>query len=316
MNVWVESFTKFKEYLDSPQSVKASHPLSAASFVESLTGWLHTDITDYTEGSSEAVARRAVWVFDDRWLLTLGTEINVTISGFQDKVDESSIVDLFEDFDDSEWVYNEKVNGWSSTEPLEYENFIYIIEEMSKVFGVPKLFLPWEYRLQNVLDEGEESYSYWDEGEEKHELYKAFYELMMLFDEGKIAKVSPWEITIVGEEDYMSDYCVYSRFFEVVNELQDSGEWLVIIDEHCAACSRGSRESEIANNPALETAPEFMTWGQNSQSSYLPDGQMWAEVMLDDYSWGLKLIRIANKHGFSIAVPKNEDDYSGAVTFE
>lgn len=316
MHIWVESFNKFKEYINLPQSKKVNSSLPAADFVEGLTGWLHTEITEYTEGSSEGVSRRAVWVFDDRWILTLGTDINLTIAGLHDKVDDSLISGLFDSLDDSEWVYNYNVNGWGYTEPLEYENLIWLIEEMSKILGTPKLFLPWEYRIDNAVDEGEDFYSYWDEDDEKHELYKSFYELMVLLSEGKIDKVSPWNIVLVGEDDCMSDYCVYSRFFEVVDELQKSGEWLVIIDEHCAACSRGSRESEIANNPNLKDAPEFMTWGQNSQHSYLPDGQMWAEVMLDDYVWGLKLIRIANKHGFNMDVPQNEDDYAGAVTFE
>lgn len=316
MSNWVESFVKLKSFSEASQAVKVKTPLSDADFVEGLTGWLDTDITEYTEGASEAVSRRAVWVFDDRWIVTVGSELNIVIASLHDKVNPDMKVPLVEDFDETEWVYDEAINGWSYTEPLEYENLIYILNELSTVHGVPKLVLPWEYWIEQTVDQGEEYYSYWDDDEEKLNLRKAFYELMVMLSEGKIVSVSPWETVIVYEDDFMSDYCRYSMFDRMVSELYDSGEWMVILDEHCASCSRGSRESFYSQDEKWRTAPEFMTWGQNSQHSYLPDGRMWTEVYVEDYVWGLKLIRIANKHGFNLPVPENQDEYSSELTFE
>lgn len=63
-------------------------------------------------------------------------------------------------------------------------------------------------------------------------------------------------------------------------------------------------------------APEFLTWGQNSQGSYLPDGSICVEVYVDEFKDEKYLAELANKYGFNVPIPENEENSAGYILYE
>lgn len=310
---WVESVNKVKKYLESPQSQREANKVDALTLVSALRGWLNSEVTEYTEGSYEGVSRRLVWVYPDGYSLTSGsndvlalTHMNMLLDGSENVIPKS--------LNPKSWNFNKNINGWSHPEIVTDEELLKIVETITNVHGVPKLVLPWESWAEQTTDD-EDYLTYWEDHEEKLPIREAFYNLMVIVQSGKIKTISPWETLTVASDDYLSEHCDYTRFFNLVNTLEESGEWLVIIDEHCAACSTGTRKYMIEENPKLANAPEFLTWGQNSQDTWLPDGSFWAEVWIDSFEDEKKIKTLANQHGFDIEIPDNEDNAEGAITF-
>lgn len=316
MSSWVEDFQVLKNYAELSQAGKLKNTLTVETFIHGLAGWLDTSIAEYTEGAWEAVSRRAVWVYPNELMLTIGTSITPTLSylNVETHADDKAPLPSTESRKNWSWVYN--INGWASDKNFTVEELAILVDRLTQLYGEPKLCLPWVYKVEGAVDEGEDYYSYWDTEDEEHVLYKSFYELAVLIAEDKIGKISPWVLEITDEDGYMSEYSKYSKFRNLVNELEESGEWLVILDEHCAACASGTRTSYYDSDPTWKSKPEFMTWGQNSQDSWLPNGEIYADVWLEEFRHGVDLMQKANKHGFNFEIPSNEDDYTGSVVFE
>lgn len=316
MNSWVESFASLKKYAELSQAGKLANILTVETFIQGLTGWLNTEITEYTEGMWEAISRRAVWVYPNNMTLTIGTDITPTLSYLnkETKAEDKAPLPSTQNPKNWSWVYN--VNGWASDRNFTTEELANLIDRITQLYGEPKLCLPWLYRIEQAVDEGEDYYSYWEEGEEPYNIRKSFYELSILLNENKISAISPWVLEITEEDSYMSDYCKYTKFAKLTDDLETSGEWLVILDEHCAACASGTRTSYYESDPKWKTKPEFMTWGQNSQNSWLPNGEIYADVWLEEFKDASDLMQRANKHGFNFEIPEDEDDYTGSVVFE
>lgn len=309
---WINAAKKVIEYSGYPQTKKLKYSLDILVSFEALTGWLESPLTEYTEGSYEGVSRRVVWAFPDDWMLTLGSNILPTLTRLNHELRDN---DKPSNIAFKNWVFKHEANGWHSVNHLEASDILSVIQELSNAHGVPKVYLPWEHYLQNAVDEGEDFYSYWENDEEKTKLYKTFYDFSIMFNSGKISNVFPWEVEIVQDEDFISEYSNYNKFQRLVSALEDTGKWLVIIDEHCAACASGTRKFFVESHPELSEAPEFLTWGQNSQDSWLPDGSFWAEVWIDKWEDEKFVKTLANTFGFDFVVPQSQDEAEGAITF-
>lgn len=307
MSTWVSTVENIlkKNSLSQSQKIvfdktgKTGTKISHIETIEAVTGWLGTHLTEYTEGSSEGASRRVVWVYDNGWLFVVGEGMYPLITHLEKELTNSSKLPI--KVEPTEWVFEESTNGWEwwnhENNP---EDILNIINLMSKKFGEPKLVLPLGYKINQVEDEDESEYlNYLDEGSEEYSISKTFYRFITFINSGNFAKISPWEVIVTEEDDYMPYYCDYNRFFRMTNELEEKG-WLVIIDEHCAACASGTRKYFIEQNPHLKDAPEFLTWSQNSQGTWMPDGKIFSEQWLDDEKDIKKLIKIAAKHGLHI----------------
>lgn len=311
---WIDSVNRMLEYSSLPQSKKIKNKLDLATVIDSLRGWLDSEITEYTEGSYEGVSRRIVWGFPDGWALTVGYNKVFTLVHLEKEITQSEPLILPSGYDKNKCLFVHSINGWSFFDVLTNQDLIDFIDGLSEIHGTPKLCLPWESWIEQTTDD-EDYVSYWED-KENLPTRKAFYDLMVFISEGKLQTTVKWEVEISYSDDFLSEYCDYSRFMRLTSELEESGEWLVILDEHCSACASGTRKWAIENNPSLADKPEFLTWGQNSQDTWLPDGTFWAEVWMEDFEDEKKIKTLANKHGFYFDIPETEDDAEGAITFE
>lgn len=308
MSEWITTVNKIIKENTLSQSQKialegkkivSSTPTTPLEVVEAVTGWFGTYLTEYTEGSSEGAARRTVWLYDNGWMLVIGDGMYPLITHLTDELNTSSQIPI--KVTKSQWVFEKSTNGWEwwqhNASP---EEILALINALSKKFGEPKLLLPLGYKMNQVEDESEKEYlEYFHRDTDAYKLSKAFYHLLTFINKGEFAKISPWEVMVIGEDDYMPYHCDYNRFFRMTDELVDK-DWLVIIDEHCAACASGTRQVEKEQNPKLKHAPEFLTWGQNSQTSWMPDGKIFFQQWLDDEDEIKQLIEISSKHGLDI----------------
>lgn len=284
-----------------------------STVTEALTGWTETDLCEYTEGAYEALARRVVWVFESGYTITIGTDITTTISHIDEELTEESPMPFPESIEESNWSFNPSANAWQRSENLTTEELIEFLDNIANEVGeTPKLVLPLEYKFEQDFEDMAE---YDDAG-----TWEAMGKLALIFSEPESLKalqsIVPWELELTDEEGYLPYYCDWSKFSRFTNFLEETGKWMVILDEHCAACSSGSRSAEISANPALKDAPVFMTWGQNSQGAYMPDGTMWAEVYVDEAEDERFLKRNARTFGLNIGEWEGEAfEASGNVTF-
>lgn len=315
---WIDSVEKFLALNGkAKQSQKLKHKVDNSVIVEALIGWLNTEITEYTEGSYEAVARRAVWVFPNGYMLTVGTSINPTIAKIETPVSADDAVP-FECMDESKWYYEKSVNGWTRIEGLEPKDLSEFISLLTEEVGKPYLGLPWRNTVDNIADGNYELEWFAEPEDEKYELYKSQIELLNIFtvEDSSILKNIPWEVKLGYEDDFMSEYCDYYRFGRLASFLEETGEWIVILDEHCGACSSGTRKSIVESNPKLEGKPEFLTWGQNSQYMYLPNGQISVVVSLYEDSEEKYIKQKAHDFGLDVGAWEEPDfEASGDVVF-
>lgn len=307
MSEWVTTVNKLIKENTLSQSKKAlfektgnyTTKTTPLEVVEAVTGWLNTHITEYTEGAAEGASRRVVWLYDNGWMLVVGNGMYPLITHLEKELTINNKIPI--KVKNSDWVFETATNGWEWWgHDATSEEILELINKLGKHFGTPKLVLPLESRIMNVQDEDEDSYiEYLDEDSENYEISKTFYRFMNFIADKDFDRVSPWEVIICYEDEYMPEYCDYNRFFRMTSELEELG-WMVIIDEHCAACASGTRKYLYESNPEFKDAPEFLTWGQNSQSSWMPDGKIFTEQWLDDENHIKQLIEVAAKHGFEI----------------
>lgn len=309
---WYESVDKLEQTVKEIAAGN-SPKLKLVSVLEALTGWINTEMCEYTEGAYEALGRRVVWVFPNEYTLTLGTDITLLISHVNKEL-EASPLPFPESMDEAMWDFNPSANGWSRKENLEFANIIEFVGNISEeVGGLPKLAVCLNWRLENASGEAD----YLDEDDY---LGQALVKLANITEDEDMMKalqsLLPWELEIAEETDYLSYYCDYSRFERFTSFLEETGKWMVILDEHCAACASGTRKSLVSENSALKDAPQFLTWGQNSQGTYMPDGTFWAEVYVEEEEDERFLKRNARKFGIELGEWEGDKfEYEGAVTF-
>lgn len=280
---WNESVDALDEAI---KKQSARNKLSPAVIVNALTGWLETELTSYTEGSYEAVARRVVWVFPNKYSLTLGTSIEPTIACIDKDLNDGIFNKPvpFECMDNTKWYFDSSVNGWVRHTKFSDEETAEFIALLTKENGPPYLALPWERKVQNFEDDGDDWADWVSPEDDKYELYQTYGKLLNLFTEKNISstrKTIMWDVRIVDEDEDMSDFCYYSRFMRFAFFLEEQG-WAVILDEHCAACASGTRKWMQEQSEDGKPRPEFLTWGQNSDTMYYPDGNMSISVYISD----------------------------------
>lgn len=284
--------------------VSQASRLRGFNAVSALTGWHESVVAEYTEGSGEAVARRTVWVFPNGFSLTLGTSIKPSIACLDAEIfEDAGSVLPFECMDENNWLWNYGLNGWQRLNDFSVAEAAEFIECLTAEAGVPFLGLPWQHVLDMIEDDCYQLEDLAEPGSENFEVYRAYIELMNCFMRSRIEgtqKLIPWEIRLGYEDDFLSPYCDYVKFMQFASYLSDEAGWSVILDEHCAACASGTRKAFAENNPDGMDKPEFLTWGQNSQFMYLPDGNISVLVNLYDEDEERFIKQHASDFGFDL----------------
>ena len=288
-------------------------PVTLDVSLTALTGWLESKVTEYTEGSYTAMGRRIVFHYPNDYMLTLGTSINPTISHLTEEMKHTDKLP-FESMLEENWEFNYRANGWARTHHLTIEELGDFVQLLADEAGEPTLILPVEDRMYDMVEDE----PWWEEGDEAYLDHDIFRKLLMLFKEETLqatAYAMGISLMVVSDDAYLPYYCEFLRFQRMAVELDEKHGWFVNLDEHCAACSSGTRQFWHEDNPGREDAPELMTWGQNSQWAYLPNGTMWAEVYIEDEDDEIFLRKLADKHGLTGDWDEGEYEATGSVIF-
>lgn len=310
---WNEAVERLAKRVNAIKSDEELPPVELAISLNAITGWLNTSVTEYTEGSYEAMGRRIAFLYPNNYTLTLGRDINPTIAHLEEEVKYGSELP-FESMLEENWVHDYKSNGWTRNAELTLEELEQFVSLLAQEAGEPTLILPFEQKLYMIEED-----PWWDEDDESYEDYNTFAKLIELFtEENRQAAAFAMGISLVicDDADYMSDYCEFNRFLRMTEALEEKG-WFVNLDEHCAACSSGTRKYWYEENPDKPDAPEFMTWGQNSQNAYLPNGSIWAEVYVYDEKHEYELRKLADEFGVVTDMDVDDEGYepTGSVIF-
>lgn len=313
---WIQAVDTLVKYSGASQSQKAKlKEPTPQTFVTAFRGWLDTEVTEYTEGAYEAVSRRIVWLYPDGYSLTVGSEETFVLSNIDKEMQPNFKNPIPKGYNTKDWTFSKHINGWSNHKNIDDKALTQFINDLSNLHGAPKMILPWESWIEQTTDD-DEYLSYWEDKDESLVIRKAFYDLMCMLNNDKLSNLSPWKVIICEGDAYFSEYSDYSRFVELTSALEETGEWMVVLDEHCAACMSGTRKWMVEENPKLATAPEFVTWGQNSQTAWLPDGTFYADVWIDDFESEKFVKNLANQFGFNFEIPATEEDATGSITFD
>jgi len=251
----------------------------SADFIEALTNWFQTEPAENTEQYFESVGRRVLWLYPNGLTLTIGAEMNLTISSATEQLSEAS--ELPEICEPINWEFFDHANGWSSNQLSDKETFLEIIKVLEEMHGKPKLILPWESRAENTADQEEEDYVFMDPDEESYNDYLDVYRLMKLVQDGDIHYFSEWQLSVVFEEDFMSPYSHFEKYQRFTEKLRESKLAILDLEEHCAACSGGVKEQAIKEDPELDGKPLFITWSQNSNAMVCPNGA----INIEGHCW-------------------------------
>lgn len=291
-----------EEWLQNLDKTLAGEP-SPAEFIGAVSGWLHTDIPEYTEGSYEAVSRRIVWEFPDGYAYVVGWGFPPTIYHMSELLTKESKFPLPQSMSQG-WEFRVHANGWVNTDEENIwtpASVLSWVEKLASAHGQPKIIFPWGYAWnENVVDQAEDYYEYDEEKyEDTPELNprKLMFRMVTAIGEGKIAAASPWETHFGEEDEGMSYYSDWSRFYRVVRAIEDQKLMIVNLDEHCAACNSGTYEWAVKDDPEMEGENIFLTWGQNSQGSWLGNGFISTEVYFSDEDDERAVIKLAIAEG-------------------
>lgn len=257
--------------------------------VNTVTGWLKTDLVTYTDGMWEPMGRRVIWLFPDGWMFNVGTYFAPVFQHKDTLIEPGTNFPMPDYFNTEGWEFSPYINGWrntgAETDIIDAERIVELVEAFTVEHGEPMLALPWEYMYYGYyLEQGEDEAAdefYVDE-ETGLNTKQLMLDMIKLVDSGKLTEQSPWEVKVGNDGDWLSEHCDFTRFVNLTRQIREKSIAILDLDQHCAGCSSGTEEYAVKENPKLEGKPTFRTWEQNSQTSYTGDGALLIEVRLYD----------------------------------
>lgn len=248
-------------------------------------------------------SRRIVFVFPSDVCLSWcgdsdGEEINLLQVWFnrEDQPQDISVCPV----GDGEW--NSETGTWDMTVDATLLSFV--VDDAVEKYGKPTLFLPWagfmyEEGAELVLGKIAPDMPFLDavgklSAKEIAELREEFEtsDYLTFFDvifaamqrEGIVLPVGWGDNPVqVGEgNDLMPPLSPNARFQKFIQFIEEKPDWIVVWDECCAACSRGSIEWLAKSKGIPEDSPNIILWGQNSQYSYTASGLVYLLLYAGD----------------------------------
>jgi hypothetical protein len=316
---------------------------SKTEFIEAITQWMKTEVAMDTEGSYEAVSRRVVWLFPNDYAFAVGVNFVPVFYKVKGKLNEDAQLPLDASLS-KHWLFLPYANGWTykgsrlsygeNTYSEEESNtaipsaslILQFLDRFTELHGEPELVLPWDNTwTETIVDQGEEYYEWRandaaEELEEGEELGENDYETMFLLATSVIEKtlnaVSPWAISLVSEEEMISDHSDYYRFQALTERISEEKIMIVNLDEHCGGCSSGKYESAVAADPELEGKNIFITWSQASDWRWRGDGGISVEVHIQDPADELAVSIIAEELGLYVGLDETDWKPKGSFTYD
>lgn len=312
MATWAENLDKVK-----------SGTATKVEFVDAITHWLGTEIAENTEGMYEAISRRVVWVFPDNYALAVGTNFNPVFYHLSEELSASSILPLPQSMQ-NDWHFYPKTNGWGNIASggsfPSAERILSLVELFAKTHGEPKVLLPWGYGwTESVVDQDEDYYNWYadDLAEGEVNIRETMFHLATAVVDGTLSKASPWEfIATDDEEDGLSYYSDFSKFQRFIARVSEEKLAILDLDQHCAACSNGTYEYAVKDDPELEGKEIFRTWGQNSENMWLGDGSIYVDAYMDNGEVEKQLKIVAEEEGLDMDLEDEEWEPSGSFYYE
>lgn len=245
-------------------------PEGSERLLGALSGWVESSVAESNEMYAESLSRRVCWLFANNMVFCWGEySFSPALINITEKINE----DDKPSFLDSDWYYNERANSWDYDNDMDSSSVIALVQTLTEAYGEPALLLPWERRIESTIDEGEDAYSYFEEYEEEYKDAEAMLKICGLVNDGLVAEVSPWNLQICYDEDYISEYSELGKYVDLISELENKKLAVLVLEEHCASCSRGMYESIVESDPELSGKPLFISWSQNSQYLVNPNGE-------------------------------------------
>ena len=164
------------------------------------------------------------------------------------------------------WLWSADLKAWLSQMKIADEE---VVRQMQEVYGTPVILLPWS----RLVEDTENSLEVDEDAGEAAEVTKL---LLSAFDEysDQAQPTSSVEVKLIDNDEFMPPQCGFSRFMQMVSELQERG-WFIMWDECCGTCAGSTRRSALESGEITEDTPEFILWSQNAEGVFGPEGAVY-----------------------------------------
>lgn len=110
---------------------------------------------------------------------------------------------------------------------------------------------------------------------------------------------------VVYGADYMPPNSPNARFMAFVKSIEDMPDWVVVWDECCGSCFRGTYEMLLKDSGLPEGTPALALFGQNTQYYFRPDGTVEYEFYQGNDAENAVIIEKATAAGLNAAITSN-----------
>lgn len=228
------------------------------------------DFYDSCWDEFEALFRRVVWVFTDRWMVTFGPNEGLFIQHLDEKWEEagspaSEVAAVVAQFD-GKHEFSSAANGFQVFGPdgemPSSQQIVLVVDSLAKEHGEPILALPWGDILDRISDRFED-----EDYDEDDEESLATLTFMDQVNKASETPSSPWQTQIASSDGYFPEHSGYARFYRLMDDLEERN-WIVINGECCGTCAGSSIRFARAEDPSKENSPVFVVYEQNAEFSW------------------------------------------------
>ena len=322
-----EFASQYKRVLGTMSQLMEGESPSREDFVESMANiavLFNRRETQYgLQDDEEALAGRLVWVFPTGHVFWYSEDDDTCIfSHMTEEYDEDSelpetIHELFSDIDE-EMEFQHYCNGWEMNSP---DDMSAAVASLESELGEAKMLIPLahvvEFNIPSFMEEddpGGEFLEYLgiDESDEDEYKVQAARKLLQFLsktrEDGTIASSSDlWNASLVNGNEGMPKYSGTERFKSFLNDLEEKKGWLVMRNQCCASCAGSYRKTLLDEDPEKEGAPEFITWGQQSQLYWGNRGSVSHQTDVESEHVDT-LFEIADENGLDLQTEETEGD--------
>ena len=206
--------------------------LNPSIILNALTGWLNSSITEdngWNVSAYEAFGRRVAFLFNNNYILTVGTGITPTIANLSKEITGDQPLP-FEGMLAENWNFFRAVNGWRRNENLSNEDLGNLVLSLSDETEPPILILPIEEKLYELEDP-----SSLDEAKGQYLTWLKLLELFTEENQQKTADTMGISLIVCGDNEYMSEHCDWSRLIRLTTKLEESDDLSQVKDEWLAS---------------------------------------------------------------------------------